>query len=204
MDLIRAGAPFIAVATVTLGATNVFGDATGMIIEPGDVESLNLGTEPWSEGINWGYDLVGPNAAAWIDEHWDAAGAVSFEVNVLTDGFDPDVSLTKSLLNDSGFVWTEFLLELTPSLGGPIVVDPGSVDSDHFDTFDVTNNPDGSASILYSGGVPVGLGDSLSLDFTFNVPADVAFTMVQTPLPTPGSLALLAVAGLIGPRRRRR
>lgn len=197
----------VAVATVMIGTSDARADVTGMAIDPLLVDSLELGT-PWAEGVDWGYEIVGPGAEAWVDEVWTGIDPVALDVQIFTDGPAPlagggtDVSFTKSLSNDTGFEWTGFLIELMPESGGPLVVDPGSIASNEFTVFDVTNNPDGSASILFGGGT-VGLGEALSMDFTFSVPDDVHFTMLQTPLPVPGSLALLGIAGLVAPRRRR-
>lgn len=185
----------------------------GMSMSGRDTSSLYLADGTWDEGPDgdWYYS-VSPTDSTYGElsayEHWISGNSVVFDMGVEADE-DPDVTITKTLNNDTNFAWTDFHIDLIPVPGfGPIVVYPGSVGSSRFSDFVVTNNPDGSAEIDWftdagAGDTPVEIGQFVSLFFTFNIPGTVAFTMIQTPTPEPASLALMLIGGLALARRRR-
>ncbi len=70
------------------------------------------------------------------------------------------------------------------------------------------NRGDGSASIWFftdkgQGDTPVLIGESVEMSFNMTIFGAIAFTMIQTPVPAPGALALLGLAGAVSRRRRR-
>lgn len=172
---------------------------TGALNEP----SLRLEGGQWLEGRDWGWQAQQPNALAWANEDWIGGAPVDLNVQVVTDGVDPDVMITKTLQNNTGFIWTAFNIDLFRTAGfGPIMTLPGSVSSTRFASNMVTNFGSGDSSISYFNGAVVP-GDTVTFMFTFNIPGDVSFRMLQTPIPTPGALALLGL-GAAGLLRRRR
>lgn len=192
-------ATLVAVGGVTVAAS---ADVTDLTISGAlDDPSLHL-PEGWQEGQDWGWSPEGAGALSWVDEHWIGMDQVDLNVNVVGGG-GTDITLTKSLLNDTDFEWTSFLIELTPLPGqGPIIIDDSSASSSLFGDHTTTNDVDGSASILFFDG-SVGSGASVSFFFTFNIAGSVAFEMVQTPVPAPGGLAALGLGVLAMGRRRR-
>ena len=117
------------------------------------------------------------------------------------------IEIEKDVINMTDFSWTAFHIDLIPfDGGGPITVDPESVDSDRFDISEVMNNDDGSANIwffLEKGDEPVLPGEEVDFEFDMIIFGAVSFTMIQTPIPAPGALALLGLAGAVSRRRRR-
>jgi len=174
-----------------------------------DTSSLYLEDGTWDEYDDWWYWTTPPDGAAVMNETWMHGSPVTLDAGVETDGVDPNVTITKNLNNDTNFDWTDFHIILTPQPGtGPLVVYPGSVSSDRFSDVVVNNNGDGSATIDWFsnfglGDTPVLIGESVTLEFTFNVPGTVWFKMHQVPTPEPSSLMMLALGGLALARRRR-
>ncbi len=162
----------------------------------------------WDEGQEWGWNLS-PNlndASAWSNEVWAAGGPASLNIQVVTDGIDPDVTITKNLVNTTGFAWTSFQIDLFQIGGfGPVSVYPASVASSRFGSTSTLNSA-GNAFMtfgLLGPQTPVLPGENVSFFFTFNIPGDVVIKMTQTPIPAPGTASGLALVALIGLRRRR-
>lgn len=165
--------------------------------------------------ISWSYTVDGMNV--YLYENWGEIDPIAlFIVDSATSLFgDPglggtSIGIDKDILNSTEFDWTAFHIDLIPSDGSDgITVDPNSVGSDRFSNIEVMNNDDGSASIWFftdkkQGDTPVLIGESVGMSFDMIIFGDIAFTMIQTPVPAPGALALLGLAGAAVSRRRRR
>lgn len=163
----------------------------------------------WNEGEEWGWFI--PNTSdttkgtGWTVEHWVAGGPAHLRIEVLADS-DPDVTITKSLVNSTGFAWTSFEIDLNQVL--PFAVPTayaGSLGSSRFSSNSTVNGLTGASMTWTQSGTdtPVLPGESVSFFFTFNIPGSVVVEMVQTPIPTPGALGLLGLGGLVALRRRR-
>lgn len=199
----------VAVCVVALAVMLPCAPVTAEIIitpndELGGVGSLN----------SWSYVVDGMSIQLFED--WGGFAPVGFTIS--DDGYPgPDnpfaggtlIDISKNIFNQTEFDWTAFHIDLIPGDGSDgITVDPASVSSDRFSDVMVMNNKDGSASIWYStdkkqGDMPVLIGESVHLFFTMNIFGDINFNMIQTPIPTPGALALFALAGTVLRRRRR-
>lgn len=119
------------------------------------------------------------------------------------------IDINKDILNSTGFDWTAFHIDLIPGDGSDgITVDPKSVGSDRFSNIEVMNNDDGSASIWFftdkgQGDTPVLIGETVGMSFSMIIFGDIAFTMIQTPIPAPGALVLWGLVGVALRRRHR-
>jgi len=174
--------------------------------------SLLVADGTWDRGTAWGSGDWGgivntpTTGAAWANELWIGMAPVSLNINVISDG-DPDVTIQKNLTNTTGVAWTSFKIDLLEFVGfGPITVLAGSEASNRFGNVATTNFGSGNAEMIFSlAGLQTAVlpGQSVSFFFTFNVPGAVAFKMVQSPIPTPGVLALMGLGGMIVARRRR-
>ena len=164
--------------------------------------------------ISWSYTVDGMNV--YLYENWGEIDPIAlFIVDSATSLFgDPglggtSIGIDKDILNSTEFDWTAFHIDLIPSDGSDgITVDPNSVGSDRFSNIEVMNNDDGSASIWFftdnkQGDTPVLIGESVGMSFDMIIFGDIAFTMIQTPVPAPGALVLLGLAGAVSRRRRR-
>lgn len=206
---IGRSAQTVAVCVVALAVMLPCAPVTAEIIitpndELGGVGSLN----------SWSYVVDGMSIQLFED--WGGFAPIAFTIS--DDGYPaPDnpfsggtlIDISKNLFNQTDFDWTDFHIDLIPGDGSDgITVDPKSVFSDRFSNVEVMNNKDGSASIWYStdkkqGDMPVLIGESVHLFFTMNIFGDINFNMIQTPIPTPGALALFVLAGTVLRRRRR-
>lgn len=172
--------------------------------------SLDLGSpRTWVRGTDWDTAVTSATTGdSWAREKWVGMAPVNLNVNVTSDG-DPDVKITKMLTNTTGTAWTSFRIKLLDVFSvGPITVLPGTELSDRFHSVTTSVIPGGlgSSEMVFSqtgADTPVLPGESVMFQFTFNVPSAVAFAMVQTPVPTPGVLAVAGLAGVVVTRRRR-
>lgn len=172
--------------------------------------SLDLGSpRTWVRGTDWDTAVTSATTGdSWAREKWVGMAPVNLNVNVTSDG-DPDVKITKMLTNTTGTAWTSFRIKLLDVFSvGPITVLSGTELSDRFSSVATSVIPGGlgSSEMVFSqsgADTPVLPGESVMFQFTFNVPSAVAFAMVQTPVPTPGVLAVAGLAGVVVSRRRR-
>jgi|GEM_PF-1430819 len=181
-------------------------DIGGALNDP----SLFLPDGQWLQGRDWNWNQSGTSlqdGEAIAHENWTGMSPVDLNVGVLTDGLDPDVKITKMLQNNTANAWTSFDIQLLRFPGfGALTVSAASAISDRFSSVSVTNFGSGDALLHFelAGAEPaVAVGQSVMFQFTFSIPGDVAFRMVQTPVPTPGAFGLLGLAGLTLARRRR-
>ncbi len=165
--------------------------------------------------ISWSYTVDG--MSVYLYENWGEIDPVAlFIVDSASTLFGnpglggTPIDIDKDVLNTTDFDWTAFHIDLIPGDGaGPITVDLDSVGSNRFSNIEVMNNDDGSASIWFftdmqQGDTPVLIGEMVAMSFNMVIFGDIVFTMIQTPVPAPGALALLGLAGAAVSRRRRR
>lgn len=164
--------------------------------------NIGMGLDGWTIGGPGGIDIVIPELGK--GEYWlPADGEVSLSLN-----WTQPSSITQVLATEPG-QWYEVRFWMAAEIyGGP-----------QWRTMDVTWNGGviGSPSFEYTGQGPTELGwtefsflalgtGSDSLSFVSTTPANYgpALDLVSvTPIPEPGSLALLSLVGFAGLRRRR-
>lgn len=189
---------------------------TGVSVTPDNISSLELsyvvadgvfnggeGTRDQlaDSGADWGY--VAAANRQWVDESWIAGGNVqlssSGQSGLETAG--QEILLNKRTRNRSGFDWTGFTIVLT-NAGGPITMLAYS--STSFSNISVVGDGTNTVTLTYSGGtVAQNAFTVFQLDFEIPTGPSWQYTQIQTPVPTPGALALLGVGGLVAGRRRR-
>ena len=112
------------------------------------------------------------------------------------------------LFNNTGVDWTSYHETL---LGGNVAWNQAESASLSYDPFTTRSYNDDSTIIEFGGGVVAdgtawtpGLeSGGLVIDIDLSGEEGVKFVLKEAPLPGPGALALLGVAGLVGGRRRR-
>jgi MYXO-CTERM domain-containing protein len=159
-------------------------------------------------GVDWGYLTRAAGSTAdrmWVDEEWSRAGDVSLGFS-MTIGEDATqfIGLNKRARNRSGFDWTAFDIQITTPGMGIVTVDEGTLSSAEFSSVTVLNNGTNVVTLKFSGG-SVGYNQFANFTIDFEIPAGPSwtYTMTQTPVPTPGALALVGLGGLVAGRRRR-
>jgi hypothetical protein len=139
-------------------------------------------------------------------------GAGTLWATILTsDTIDPTLTINNTINNDSGFAWTSYLVQVslntnfTISFPAIAVSNPsgwsaGISTAVHFDS----GSGLWTGTIDYSGGTPVSpvTGDpNNEFDFgykiTFNGLTQYSLSEAVTPVPEPGTFALLMVGGLL-------
>ena len=113
---------------------------------------------------------------------------------------DPVMSILKNVENDSGFTWTGYRMTLPD--GGPITFVAGTATSDK-----MTVALDSPYEIRFSEPQAIPQGDFVTFEFDVLVPSSgpFTFTLTQTPLPEPATLAFVSLGslGVLAHRRRR-
>lgn len=188
-------------------AGGAFG-AFGVSWDPAQTDALDLGADgEWTEGEEW---WVSPTSATTIvlSENWIGAHGSNVILGTTLDTVvraPTTISLDKDVVNNSGFAWTSFQVDLQAGAGATIT-NVFAQTTAQFADVSILDNGGGSFTILWTlnGGAGVGLGATADLMFSFDIDGVLSFSQVQTPIPTPGGAALLALAGAAGIRRRRR
>ncbi len=196
--------------TAALAALSCAGPTlAGIVVYP---DEENGGTDSL---LSWGYETVENHVM--VDEEWIDAGPVAFmfgdaDWQYNGGGAGPggiDILIDKLVTNSTDFDWSGFQIDLVPMPGTSLEVEVGSIVSDRYSQIDVSTPGDGSVSLTFStdplaGDIAVGFGETAAFQFSMTVFGDIAFSMIETPIPEPGALALLAIAGVSAVRRRRR
>lgn len=177
----------------------------GMEWSSNDLSALNLGADgAWSQPDDYDYDAQ----HVYMFETWMGGfgSNVLFDIAVAFDQRTPstDIVFSKIVTNTTDFFWSSFEIVLTPGLGttiSDVVADP------NLEFMDVNVMAGGGGSWIITWdqftGTGVGIGESTKFSFGFNIDGNLGFMMKQTPIPTPGAIALLGAAGLCAARRRR-
>jgi uncharacterized protein (TIGR03382 family) len=197
----------IVALALALGCAGAASGAFGVSWNPVQVEPLDLGEDDaWTEGEEW---WMSPTASETIvlREEWVGAygSSVTLATALTAEGRAATaIALDKNVVNNSGFTWTSFQVDLQAGAGATIT-NVLAQTSAQFADVSITDNGGGSFTILWlmDGGLGVGLGDTANLMFSFDLDGVLSFSQVQTPIPAPGALALFGLAGAAGCRRRR-
>lgn len=169
------------------------------------INALDLGVDGvWSEGDDYDYREYDVT----MFETWVGGFGrdVIFDVSFDHDGSRGGTSIgfIKSLNNSTNFFWSSFQIVLTPGLGSTIS-NVTAAPNAAFGDVSVNAGGGGSWVLLWDqdGGTGVSTGGSTAFTFGFEIAGNLGFMMKQTPLPAPGGVALLGLAGACGLRRRR-
>lgn len=193
---------FMAAGTLMLAAES----QAGITAAYTDTGGMSGWKDPFCQETEDGY-------AIQLDETWTHATPSIFSVeenslSAVEGGIAGGAHLLidKNVVNMTGFDFTGWIINITPNAGGTIKL--VSAFSNRFDDITFTEFGDGSAQIVYAldgiDDTAVLFGETLKMEFVFQVNGALGFTIKQIPVPAPGALALLGAAGLVGWNRRRR
>ncbi len=140
----------------------------------------------------WTWDIVETGQEAF-------ASSGSIYSSILGENQDPQFAITLTVENNTGFIWTGYVLELdqgenatffgTASTSGP--------------EFGTVTYP-GDKTINFSGTEYVDIGESVTFNFVIDVPNfGDGFALTQTPIPEPATIALLGLGSILLLRRLR-
>lgn len=207
------------VAALVFAAGSAQAAVTNANVTAVDIGSLTLEDGVWNGGYGpgsqaptsqeWGWvdNANNPNPnRVWLNENWTSGGSVTLGVNVeVAESTNQYIGLNKRTRNNSGFVWTGFDIVISTPVGNVDVFSfSGSPSSPQFSNVTILNNNSPSVTLKFTGG-SVGLSQFATFIMDFEIPSGPSwtYTMTQTPIPTPGALALLGLGGLAAGRRRR-
>jgi hypothetical protein len=196
MKLVRGASTFGVVAALLVAAVTVqAGFITGefSVSIEGDGTSFEFDVPGWLvEPI----DIDGTLAPRLrLTEFVGTYGRWTVSISGETDE-DPVMNVTKDVENSSDFAWTGYEVFLS---GTNVEFVDGSATSTHFGSVAM-----GTDWITYSGAPYVNPGETLTIGFDILVASTGGFTysLVQSPVPEPGTM-LLVGAGLVALIRRR-
>lgn len=138
---------------------------------------------------------------------WSASGAVvtqsissvtPVEVTITAEA-ESTFTITTTTTNESGFTWTGYILSLDPQ--GDATFVEGVAGSTKFETVEY---PD-PYTIEFWAPQPVLPGQVVTLQFDVSIPdaGPYTFTLAQSPIPEPTTIAILALGGLLLLRKRK-
>jgi len=155
------------------------------------------GPPAWAKCPDWVFAMQAEKGHLGMQEKFKGHDPFPVVVSGETDA-DPVMHITKDVENSSGVAWSGY----TVSLEGTGAEFVGAATSSHFGAGVVT-----PSLITYTAPDPVAPGEILTLGFDINVDISglFSFTMTQTPLPEPATLAFFGLGslGLVAMRRRR-
>ena len=195
----------LCLAAVALAAMAIPARA-GFILEtievglPEGPGGLQHGPPPWAELPTWAREMVEDKLQLSLQEKYKGEEAFPIVISGMTDE-DPIMHITKEVANESGVIWTSYVLTMD---GGGTFIEDGTTSSSHFQSYTLT-----PTVLTFTQPDPVLPGEVLRLDFDVLVPTTgfFAFTITQAPVPEPATLAFLglgATAVLVVRRRRAR
>ncbi len=113
---------------------------------------------------------------------------------------DPTFTIVKTITNTSCIEWTSYILTLTGDGGATFVEGSAGAGGGKLQTVEHVD----SQTIVFSGLDTVSIGQLLSLQFDINVPTcgPFDFTLTQSAVPEPATIALLSLGSLAMFRRR--
>src|SRR5258705_377943 len=110
-NLMKLGTLFMTALAAIVTATGSASAGVTDINITGAFGNKNWDTSAgWHEGQQWGWypDATNPtHATGWTMENWIAGGPAKLTLDIQADT-DPDVTITKNLVNTTSFAWTSF------------------------------------------------------------------------------------------------
>jgi len=180
----------VLLAVITLGAPVQGGFINLQCVFPGDPDGND---HVWS--LDSQYSEGAAQGLLLLQESYRASGPDSVIVSGQTDS-DPIFHVTKTVVNETDFVWTGYQL----TLDGSATFEPTASS----DKFTVVQYPD-EQTVLFGEPLPVPPGESVTFNVDINVltVGPFEFTLTQLAIPEPASMVLLALGtGLLIRRRR--
>ncbi|MBL8765093.1 MAG: hypothetical protein JNM07_12575 [Phycisphaerae bacterium] len=213
-----------AVGAAALGALLPFAPASASVKDLGGGWEVQSGNDELLDAVT---DFVSLSANVLVIEKFaefyglDDSTDLPYPLDLTFRQNAPDAQTVTRIVitdevvfNNSSLTWTAFSMKLLGASGGPSTVatfNQAQSASFSFEPFTSRAYSAGSTRVDFTGGTIAGGafwtpglragGLVIQADLSDRLPAE--FTLRELPVPGPGATALLALAGLIGSRRRR-